>query len=414
MLAINMELFNGFLEKVSTSRDFRERVKDGRDLVELLPLSSLLPRLLPSIAELLPTLTGQCQQLVNALRLLLHPGNVPTLRQEGLRLLLLWLREDSNVIPECLQLYGTCIDLRTLDPTIPQSPFPLSAEGEPPLLPSGSTPAEASLHLFNHLLHLLTNDPLADRRSTGWQWNLLVKHYLTLLYPEVCRREGLLPNNTADETFLEGNAPPAVQALLLRYLAIWLVRSPEMLTGKLAQLIAPSANIPIAALMLEEEVMGSVASIELVHEVLRQALLLPVEYAPFVRVAMGIMRAWLFQPRDRRPAFLRASDELNTRQTAGYLQRYISMLAGCLSSRSMGDEQQEVQREALFFLRGLAMEAFLTLRPEVWDCLINSLLDLVASVLTEYSGKRNCFYLRFVGYPFGGDYVGRLDPQSGT
>ena len=126
MLTICMELFNGFMEKLATSRDCRERVRDGRDLAEFLPLSTLLPRLLGPLAEVLPNLP-QCRQLVNSLRMLLHPGNVPSLRQEGLRLLLLWLREDAHVVPECLQLYATCVDLRTLDPTIPQPAFPRKA-----------------------------------------------------------------------------------------------------------------------------------------------------------------------------------------------------------------------------------------------------------------------------------------------
>ena len=271
--------------------------------------------------------------------------------------------------------------------------------------PTSPRPDEEALGLLEDLLHFFTHDPNPDRKSLGTLYVLFRTHYLSKLYPR-CFDSPPLKN------FSRG-CPAPLQQTILKYVAIWLVRNPELFSGRLVQEIlrAEAGKTPLAALMMDELLMASPEDIELIHEILQQAILLPFAYLGYVKVAMAILRSWIFQPRDRRPDFLHrepyrgvpievedneeeeegTAENITTKTAArnlgSHIQRYIRMLLCIFNGRPAAsryaEEQSDLYQEVLFFLRGLAMEAFVELGRPVWETILQGLLDVVHSHLTQ-------------------------------
>ncbi|PJF19756.1 hypothetical protein PSACC_00385 [Paramicrosporidium saccamoebae] len=393
-----VETYNLTLERLNVDKEFYAKFERSlnRDVDEHFKVPLLLTRVLKFLRHEVATM-AQCDQLCNIIRVLLHPGNHPALRREGLQLLMLWLRDESCVVPEAVTLFESCVPLSLFVPEgemimLDQRPFPLAPDNEPPLFPAPAmvTPKEQALTLFTEILNFMTFDTDADRSSTGFLYGLFREYYLTPLYPNVCKRVGLTEKTTG---FVNG-CPHALQAILMRYFAMWTIQSPDLFERN-----SSGTFIPVATFILQEMLLSSTQDLELIHEIIGQSLLLPYSYKPVIKIAVGVLRTWVFNSRERRPAFLQAMATnkvtANLMEKVGieadgvldyYLQLYMGLLSRLYDGRStqgQSTEQIELYREGVYFLRGLAMKVFFTLSRESWDCLLTTLMNLMEFQLTQ-------------------------------
>lgn len=287
---------------------------------------------------------------------------------------------------ELRTLFATAIELRQFssDPseTLGQPDFPVCG---PALVEAPLSRISQAETLFDELLHMLTYDPDATRSSLAVLYRELQRAYLAALYPAVFAEYRLVRHEGTG--FLRG-CPVRLQAVLLRYVALWLLRAPD----------APHAphRVPVACFLFEELLLGSAVDSEIVHEVLRQGLLLPWDHAASIKNVMALYRWWIFQPVARRPAFL--TEDLHgmlghapasltdDARAAGlieaYTDRYIRRIESLFDGRpSFGVEagQADVYREALFFLRAVAMGAYAPPTGTIWASLRATLQAILLS-----------------------------------
>ena len=416
--------------------------KDGREFEEFFRIPMLLEKAIKHLRIELRTM-AQAEQLVNIVRSLLHPENHLTLRKAGIKILLLWLRDPKSVTGELLQLYASVVPLCIFandDPNveIDQPDFPLVYEGEPPMVTSVMGTREQALAMFGEILEFMTFDEDADRESTTHLYHLLRKHYLAKLYPVTCYRVGIIAEpvcrhfadgigeeegdhyheqqqqqqqqqqheSAFDEHFSEAAikypftgfveaCPEQLQALLMRYFAMWTIQSPELFVVS-SSLGSPN-TLPVATFILQEIILGTFEDRELVHEVISQSLQLPAIYKSIVKIALSVLRTWVFCSKERRPSFLlsesldAAGDDENVKNKQpgtfeGFLCKYMGLVGQLLhNKRSTGmfNEQFDLLREGIYFLRGVSMKAFFDLGQSSWSCLLSLLLSLCEHHLTS-------------------------------
>lgn len=365
-------------------RDYRERFeramgKSSFDDIFLFPrcLELLIEYGGPKLYDQ-PTL-GSLQE---AVRRLVVPAGHPLLRREGMRLVFFWMKR--KMTEEMREIFATAVELRQFcaDPTlnIGQADYPPCGRAlvEAPL--SKQNQAEA---MFEDILGLLTFDPDANRPALSLLWKELQRSYLALLYPSVFSEYKLVRAGAGGFT---EEAPPRLQAILLRFLMLWLQRDPEQ----------PQVDrLPVACFLLEEMLLTSPVESEIVHEVLRQGLLLPWEHAGTIRSVMALLRWWVFQPAGRRPPFLRTdlhgllpsqeTSELESGLMEVYTERYIrrvQSLFDCRPSFGVEEGQAEAYRDGLAFLRAVALGHYWRPTPKVWAALSSALLAMAQSHLT--------------------------------
>lgn len=236
--------------------------------------------------------------------------------------------------------------------------------------------------LFDDILDLITFDPEATRPSIMAIYKEFQRAYLAILYPAVFAEYKLIRHEGFG--FVKG-CPAKLQTILVKYLTIWFLRAPDNLAVE---------RVPASCFIIDELLLGSAVDSEIVHEILRQALLLPWDYVSSLKEVLALLRWWIFQPSIRRPQFLQEDlhamlpkDHPNVADglMEAYTNRYIRRLESLFDGRpSFGVEQQqyEVYREAIFLLRAIAMGAYFRPTVSVWDSLIKTCLGIVVTHFT--------------------------------
>lgn len=382
MIKFVVESFNHTLEKLSINKDYRDRFeralnKDPEIEFKTLPLFKKMLRFLGG--KLVNS--DQCENIVNIIRVLLHPQNHPALRREGMWLMMNWLKDESNANLDVQTLFASCIPLKLLFLAeedgdgggsgggeggnyffIDQPEFPLNIETEPPLcIYLTDEPETVALKSFEDFLSLFTNDPNADKCSVMILFGLFKKYYLERLFP--------LIEGESEKSF--ALCPISIEVLLVRYLSKWITRDYSSMAT------VTSTPVPVAALILGEVLLQSEQDVDFIHEILRQALILPFSYHHEIKMAINIIRSWTFQPKDRRPEFMHDLHH--------YLQQYINMLVLLFDGRSAvncNEEQSELFREAFYFYRGLSIEAYFHLTEEDWRSILAALILIGDRTLT--------------------------------
>jgi hypothetical protein len=170
--------------------------------------------------------------------------------------------------------------------------------------------------------------------------------------------------------------------ILVRYLTVWLL--PE----------SSASHHPISSFIFVDILLSSPVDSEIVHEILRQALLLPWEQAASIKAVLALLKWWIFQAPRRRPAFLQEDlhevlGEDATEPTEDvlielYVDRYIRRIASLFDGRpSFGAEsgQFECYREAVSFMRGIGLGLHFRVSPKLWHSLITTALSIIKSHL---------------------------------
>ncbi len=468
MVAFVVESHAVCLERIAEDRDFYskfERSLGARDGQEegLYKVPLLMARVIKHLKGELPAMEDAFK-LVAIIRTMLHPLNNSLLRREGMHLLLLWLKEAADdaasaaLLATLRELFSAAIVLAPFakaghDPllhvgslsasqgdmpaaaSLGQAAFPYQGGDRSELPMFSASPAlsdqEQSLRLLDDTLHYLTFDRDAARKSTLLIYDLIYEHYFQKFYPTIALASQQAPREAVG--FVSG-CPYDIQAMIMRYVCMWTMQKSDLFQG----------TIPMATFILQEIILGCERSLDFVHQVIQQSILLPYTYKETVRLSIDVMRTWLFTSKDRRPAFLQGTADAAAAVTSAeghagspagdgaedagraraaslrgsslgasgesigtlamralpamqgaataknfdsYLQKYIGTIALLFDGRqsvNFVQEQAELYREGIYFLRGIAIKTYFGLTSESWDVLINVLLGVAETHLAPY------------------------------
>jgi len=303
----------------------------------------------------------------------------------------------------------------------------------PPLLRGKHGPL-SDMGLFNEILAFITWDANADLHSSRYLYAFLRDRYLTALFPDAWAFISSDPERDLIQFKPSERCcgpPIRIQNLLVEYLSIWLLKSATN-TAHLASItpqlepedetlnIVPSnfgstmakflglkkssgskspgsslstsssslkivhGDLPMASFLLEEIILDSPIDIGFVHLILRNvgvAYMKQFTDKPnvlsnsAVKMELEIFRSWLFNPSSRRPSFL-ADDN----KTARFMRFYLRSLRDLFqSTAALAHEAIEVQREALYFYRAVALQAFIALDTALWEFLLEQIIAIAES-----------------------------------
>ncbi|KAJ3175950.1 Ral GTPase-activating protein subunit alpha-2 [Geranomyces variabilis] len=218
--------------------------------------------------------------------------------------------------------------------------------------------------------------PATAPNALRTMWEYFKKYYLRILFPAVSRRTGL---EIADGQGFS-TCPPQLLHALINFLIRNCVDSP----------VTP-ASTALRALLLGSDV----ANVEMVHEWLRQAMLLPCAWSDVIRGSVGVMRVWLGQNNDDRPPFLQLRTKVShegevTTDNAhvdAYARRYIRYMRLAFSEKLDDIEHMDAQvsifHEVLSLYRTLTIDSVPAMSGQTWRTLFSSLLDVTAHVLCQ-------------------------------
>ncbi|KAJ3145195.1 Ral GTPase-activating protein subunit alpha-1 [Geranomyces variabilis] len=218
--------------------------------------------------------------------------------------------------------------------------------------------------------------PATAPNALGTMWEYFKKHYLRILFPAVSRRTGL---DIADGGGFS-TCPPQLLHTLINFLIRNCVDSP----------VTP-ASTALRALLLGSDV----ANVEMVHEWLRQAMLLPCAWSDVIRGSVGVMRVWLGQNNEDRPPFLQMQTKVShngevTTDNAhvdAFARRYIGFMRLAFSEKLDDVEHMDAQvsifHEVLSLYRTLTIDSVPAMSAQTWRTLFSALLDVTAHVLCQ-------------------------------
>ncbi|KAI8823426.1 uncharacterized protein EV422DRAFT_354579 [Fimicolochytrium jonesii] len=209
-------------------------------------------------------------------------------------------------------------------------------------------------------------------------WGHFRNHYLRLLFPQVARLSGM---QVSDE---EGFAtcPPQLLHALLNFLIRNCVDSS-----------VNTSSTSLRRLLLS----GDVQNLELVHEWIHQAMLLPYVWSDVMRGAIAIVRVWCAQADEERPPFLQMFSPEAVSPVEGpggdvdsYLRRYIRYLRLAFSVKvddvEHMDHQLAIFREVIFLFRSFTLDTMQpSLTPQSWHTLFATLFDVTVHLLCRPS-----------------------------
>ncbi|KAI9102859.1 hypothetical protein DFS34DRAFT_647416 [Phlyctochytrium arcticum] len=225
----------------------------------------------------------------------------------------------------------------------------------------------------------------AREKRLKFMWEIFQKYYLRLLFPKVSRKSGL---QVADgEGF--ATCPPQLLHSLINFL--------------IRQCLDPSAPTTSATALRNLLLNPNSPNCDMVHEWLRQAMLLPYMWSDVTRGAIAVIRAWCSVSNEARPAFLRAptplpdtSDEddflkdheFEQGETNSYLRRYIRCMR--LTFLQKSDSVEYINAQMTIFAEVLSLYRFIILdvselhvSRQTRQTLTSTLLDITSQVLCQ-------------------------------
>jgi hypothetical protein len=308
-----------------------------------------------------------------------------------------------------------------------------------------SEPVEAeiafreNLAMLNEVFAFITWDISPDLHSMRFLWTLLRDHYLSALFPESYRsssKNSFRQGHRISECKFDLNIRHEVLEVFVDYLSLWLIKSGTGSSDRLSVMNASgmTANsasaasgsmlnlavhdlsnllsvlgrtqssslqgvnrgrqdVPVSAFLLEEIILGCAEDVRFVHLVLRSACtVLPYSKCLFsIKLVLEILRSWIFNPSARRPSFLAGAEDAVLDE---FVEFYVECLYGLFPGEhveadadendikvTLGD-RLDVYKEAVFFVRALALQAFVPLSSVRWLHIIDLLLESTEYLLS--------------------------------
>ncbi|KAJ3023285.1 Ral GTPase-activating protein subunit alpha-2 [Thoreauomyces humboldtii] len=225
----------------------------------------------------------------------------------------------------------------------------------------------------------IVSDPVAAPTALAVMWGYFKKYYLKILFPRVSKKCGM--EVVDGEGF--ATCPPQLLHCLINFLIRQCVDTP-----------VSQASVALRTLLLGSDY----SNLEMVHEWLRQAMLLPIAWSDVLRGSIGVVRVWLGQAEEERPPFLQQRvggrsqtiiDAPDLGNINAYARRYIRYMRLLFSNKVDDVEHMEAQHsifhEALSLYRTLTSESHSWLSAQTWRTLTSTLLDITSHVLGDHA-----------------------------
>eukprot|EP01135_Chromosphaera_perkinsii_P003053 Nk52_evm35s233 gene=Nk52_evmTU35s233 len=287
---------------------------------------------------------------------------------------------------EMLKYFLECITVR-IGTSLPRRP---SKQGQvPPIMvehsstsniggdKEGQGGAGMSGELFTAQLKLP-----AELLPFNYLFTLFKTYYLTLMYPEVCRRIGLLPQEPAVGFPV---CPKQIQSVMVPWMVNCCVGNASVYEG------------------IREVLYSSVENIAIVQEVFRQTFLLPFSYNLFMQLTIRVYQHWIH----KKPVFMEECAEVDAegnpvaardeKDNSVHIVKGESIKLGAQkslrifihhcaqafysdaitqSSTQLIDMQTKVCKEVLSLYHIIILEKQVKLTMNTWEFLLNTLLDI--------------------------------------
>ncbi|ORX95678.1 hypothetical protein K493DRAFT_407513, partial [Basidiobolus meristosporus CBS 931.73] len=232
-------------------------------------------------------------------------------------------------------------------------------------------------------------------------FELFKQHYLVKLFPQCARRLELI-DIPRDQAFGFPSCPPSALHKLVSFLVEHCV---DELKGN------PKTTTSPACPILKTIVLGSPANREFIHDIIANALSLPIQDLQNLESARGaayILAVWMLSGDNERPSFLRRSSKANTdlldvpgtsgdgtfAQANSYLRQYFSMLVSVLEtgfeSYNNNTKQEILIREVLSIFRAVSQNGTIQLEEETWESLLVLLVNSFIVFATKAREVPNC------------------------
>eukprot|EP00004_Rigifila_ramosa_P005041 TRINITY_DN1548_c0_g1_i5.p1 TRINITY_DN1548_c0_g1~~TRINITY_DN1548_c0_g1_i5.p1 ORF type:complete len:952 (+),score=238.46 TRINITY_DN1548_c0_g1_i5:1-2856(+) len=235
---------------------------------------------------------------------------------------------------------------------------------------NGSTPVtqEDSALVLNAILqNLLTSTTPARERNCVFWLSLLKRRILSILYPEVCKKIGAM-----EDTDARGFpwCPQKLQVVVTQHLSEWL-------------------RLP----MLFSALCSSTENMQLILEICRQSMRVPLAFSVSIHNALDIYRGWI-EGVNRAPI-------MNKESWPGYLQTFLQHLAlpfyTMPVSSTLADHTKLI-RDLLAVFRFCALEKIEKYSPETWTVLLDTVLDFTHHMFADTHPKnQNSILTKEVG-----------------
>ncbi|KAF2074910.1 hypothetical protein CYY_003787 [Polysphondylium violaceum] len=193
---------------------------------EVLKLMELLKRILIHLEGFVRK-GWQVKSIINVLEKMLGIENIQSLRLSGFSVLMVFLEVMEKPDKYKLELFSSCIDFtpyiadyiskinlaKKVFASQELKRFIVIQSTEPPTKEDSTTLFE---QIFVHMDKRLPN-------NFHFWFELLKVHYLSILYPNICKQNGILPPN--DITGFVSHCPHELQVVIINYLSKWLTSS---------------------------------------------------------------------------------------------------------------------------------------------------------------------------------------------
>ncbi|CAG8473524.1 8582_t:CDS:10 [Paraglomus occultum] len=411
------------------------------------------------------------KEIAEILNHLLEHRNHPRIRIIGFQLLLLWLNDQTIELAEAVRLYANAISLdlfvydhiNSVENTFDSNEGSITLRQElikaedrialfpnpqPPTLvdaialikhdlsclarlahvAAGSTPPQET---YEFPVESLTYDSGiavgmgidAAFAAAKFHFDLFKKHYLVKLFPACAKKFGLLSEK---ENIGFRKCPPTILRILIQFFIDYSLDNNHLATDTPPTHSSPATPILKSILLTPE-------NREFIHEILRQALILPPgshAYKDIVRGAVHIIGMWILSGEEERPSFLRktvtmtssaptnisidttssSNDDARSTDTGGtpsptlsidnyteankYLQRYIELLSLIFEDHPLltpdgkmanlePESQVAIYKDTLSLFRAMVAECTIELEPKTWEIMLANLLEIQHRIMNQ-------------------------------
>jgi len=213
---------------------------------EVLKLMELLKRILIHLEGFVRK-GWQVKSIVNVLEKMLGIENIQSLRLSGFSVLMVFLEVMEKPDKYKLELFSSCIDFtpfiadytskinlaKKVFASQELKRFIVIQSTEPPTKDDSTTLFE---QIFVHIDKKLPN-------NLHFWFELLKVHYLSILYPNICKQNAILPSN--DITGFVSHCPHELQVVIINYLSKWVQSSNSSIIKDyfLYNILPPTNNI---------------------------------------------------------------------------------------------------------------------------------------------------------------------------
>ncbi|KXS13439.1 hypothetical protein M427DRAFT_366793 [Gonapodya prolifera JEL478] len=297
---------------------------------------------------------------------------------------------------------------------------PTSIDGSEDLDKSGAANSNGLGHLSDEVSLLGT--AVVAQQNLRTMWDLFARVYLKWLFPGVARRIGI--------EVIDGDGFATCPAEVLNIFVSFVFRvsagDREVdkglggIGGNQDRTTSATATVPMVneptSSVLRQLLFGNEQCREMVHEIIRQSLLVPWKHYSVCELGIAVVREWILAPDDHRPGFLRdtsppqspAPDRGHLSKSlligssvslgldsegeavsnpGSYVKRYIRFARMVFLERKdragFWDQQATLFKDVIDLYRTFSMQSFIPLNEENWETLMTVLLEIEYQIMAQ-------------------------------